>query len=153
MARSTLKTKTLSIYSSMAGEKFVDCVTVQGSWWRRYGRNHGCQTVMTKLQITPDQTSDLTQPQHLRQYEKVKRQSTDIIVAKDPRLLRDCINLAVTQRQHEFGMVAISLRGRDSSVGTVTRYGVDGPRIQSRSKRDFPYPSRPVLRPIRPPVR
>jgi hypothetical protein len=30
--------------------------------------------------------------------------------------------------------------GRDSSGGTVTRYGLDGPGIESRWRRDFPHP-------------
>ena len=37
--------------------------------------------------------------------------------------------------------------GRDSSVGIVTRYGVDGPAIESRRERDFPHPSRLTLYP------
>jgi hypothetical protein len=43
-------------------------------------------------------------------------------------------------------------RGRDSSVGIATRYGLDCPRIESRwggGGRDFPQPSRPALRPTR----
>jgi hypothetical protein len=32
-------------------------------------------------------------------------------------------------------------QGRDSSVGIVTRYGLDGPRIESRWGRDFSQPS------------
>jgi hypothetical protein len=35
--------------------------------------------------------------------------------------------------------------GRDSSVFIATRYGLDGPRIESRLGRDFPHPSRGVL--------
>ena len=35
--------------------------------------------------------------------------------------------------------------GRDSSVGTTTRYGLDFPGIESRCGRDFPHPSRPAL--------
>jgi len=31
--------------------------------------------------------------------------------------------------------------GRDSSVGIVTHYGLDGPGIESRWERDFPHPS------------
>jgi len=42
--------------------------------------------------------------------------------------------------------------GRDSSVGVATRYGLDGPGIESRWRRDFPHPSRPALRPTQPPV-
>jgi len=33
----------------------------------------------------------------------------------------------------------------DSSVGVATRYGLDGPEIQSRQERDFPQPSRPAV--------
>ena len=42
--------------------------------------------------------------------------------------------------------------GRDSSVGIVTRYGLDGPGIESRWRRDFPHPSRPALGPTQPPI-
>jgi hypothetical protein len=35
--------------------------------------------------------------------------------------------------------------GRDSSVGIATRYGLDGPGIESRWGRDFRHPSRPGL--------
>ena len=42
--------------------------------------------------------------------------------------------------------------GRDSSVGIATRYGQDGPGIESRWGRDFPLPSRPALGPTQPPV-
>ena len=41
---------------------------------------------------------------------------------------------------------------RDSSVGIATRYGLDGPGIESRWGRDFPHPSRPSLGPTQPPV-
>ena len=39
------------------------------------------------------------------------------------------------------------LVGRVSWVGVATRYGLDGPGNESRRRRDFPHPSRPVLRP------
>jgi len=42
--------------------------------------------------------------------------------------------------------------GRDSSVGITTCYGLDGPGIESRWRRNFPHPSRPAPRPIRPPI-
>ena len=42
--------------------------------------------------------------------------------------------------------------GRDSSVGTATRYGLGGVGIESPWGRDFPYPSRPALGPTQPPV-
>ena len=42
--------------------------------------------------------------------------------------------------------------GRDSSVGIATRYGLDGPGIESRWGRDFPHPFRPALDPTQPPI-
>ena len=42
--------------------------------------------------------------------------------------------------------------GRGSSVGIVTRYGVDGPGIESRWGRDFPHPSRSALGPTQPAI-
>ena len=42
--------------------------------------------------------------------------------------------------------------GRDSSVGIATRYGLDGPGIESRWGRDFPHPSRPSVGPTQPHV-
>jgi hypothetical protein len=44
------------------------------------------------------------------------------------------------------------MRGPDSSVGTATGYGLDGPEIESRWRRDFPHVSRPALGPTHPPV-
>jgi hypothetical protein len=45
--------------------------------------------------------------------------------------------------------IQTSKRKRDSSVGIVTRYGLHGPRIESRlgegGGRDFPRPTRPSL--------
>ena len=40
--------------------------------------------------------------------------------------------------------------GRDISVGIATRYGLDGPTIESRWGRDFPHPTRPALGPTEP---
>jgi hypothetical protein len=41
---------------------------------------------------------------------------------------------------------------RNSSIGTATRYGLDGSRIESRWRRDFPLPSRPDMGPTQPPI-
>ena len=41
---------------------------------------------------------------------------------------------------------------RDSSVGTATRYGLDGPGIESLWGRYFPHPSRPALGPTHLPI-
>jgi hypothetical protein len=48
--------------------------------------------------------------------------------------------------------VCVCTVGRDSSVGIATRYGVDGPGIESRWGRGFPHPSRPALGPTQPPM-
>ena len=45
-----------------------------------------------------------------------------------------------------------TLLGRNSSVGIATRYGLDGPGIESRWGRGFPHPSRPALGPTLLPV-
>ena len=45
-----------------------------------------------------------------------------------------------------------NLRGPGSVVGIATAYELDGPGIESRWERGFPHLSRPVLRPIQPPV-
>jgi hypothetical protein len=42
--------------------------------------------------------------------------------------------------------------GRDSVVGIVTRYGLDGPGIESRWGQDCPHLSRPALGPTQPPI-
>jgi len=42
--------------------------------------------------------------------------------------------------------------GRDSSVGTVTCYWLDGLGIESRWGRDFLHPSRPALGATQPPI-
>ena len=45
-----------------------------------------------------------------------------------------------------------SFCGQRSVVGIVTSYGLDGPGIESRWRRDFPHLSKPALRPTQPPV-
>jgi hypothetical protein len=47
----------------------------------------------------------------------------------------------------------VSNVGRDSSVGTAIRYGLDGPGIESRWGRNFLHPSRPALRPTQAPIK
>ena len=52
-----------------------------------------------------------------------------------------------------FNTIFMAITSRDSSVGMATRYGMDGPEIESRWGRDFPQPSRPALGPTQPPIR
>ena len=42
--------------------------------------------------------------------------------------------------------------GPGSSAGIVAGYGLEGPGIESRLRRDFPHLSRPALGPTQPPV-
>ena len=42
--------------------------------------------------------------------------------------------------------------GRDSAVGIATRYGLEGPKIESRWRRDFPHLFRPALGPTQLPA-
>jgi hypothetical protein len=49
-------------------------------------------------------------------------------------------------------VVVVVVGGWDSSVGIATRYGLDGPAIESRLRRDFPHPSRTLLGPTQPPI-
>jgi len=42
--------------------------------------------------------------------------------------------------------------GRECLVGIETRYGLDGPGIESRWGLEFTHPARPALRPTQPPV-
>ena len=51
-----------------------------------------------------------------------------------------------------FNIIMCIVEDRDSSVGIATRYGMDGPGIESRRGRDLPHPSRPVLGPTQPPI-
>ena len=43
-------------------------------------------------------------------------------------------------------------KGRDSSLGKATRYGLDGPGIETRWRRDIPHPSRLALGPTQPTI-
>jgi hypothetical protein len=49
-------------------------------------------------------------------------------------------------------IVVVITVGRDSSVGVVTRYRLDGPGIDSKLRRDFPYTSSPALGPTQLPI-
>jgi hypothetical protein len=44
----------------------------------------------------------------------------------------------------------LSKRGWDCAVGIATRYGLQGPGIESRLGRDFPRPLKPALGPTQP---
>ena len=46
----------------------------------------------------------------------------------------------------------LDMCGPGSVVGIATAYGLDGPGIESRWRRDFSHLSRPATRPTQPPV-
>jgi len=52
----------------------------------------------------------------------------------------------------DFSCTTLYTVGRDSSVGTATGYGLDGPGIESQWRRYFPHLSRPAMGPSQPPV-
>jgi hypothetical protein len=54
---------------------------------------------------------------------------------------------------HNVTVSYIYSEGRDSTVGIVTRYELDGPGTESRSGRNFPHSSRRALGPTLPPIR
>jgi hypothetical protein len=56
------------------------------------------------------------------------------------------------QRNSTMFSVLFYTNGQGSSAGIATGYGLDGPGIESRWRRDFPHLSRPALGPTQPPV-
>jgi len=52
----------------------------------------------------------------------------------------------------KYSSLSMAMEGQDSVGGTATRYGLDGPGITSRWRRDFSAPSRPTLGPTQPPI-
>jgi hypothetical protein len=49
-------------------------------------------------------------------------------------------------------MSVMSYVSPDGSVGIATRYGMDGPGIESQWERDIPHPFRPSLGSTQPPT-
>ena len=73
--------------------------------------------------------------------------------------LRDTQDCIVVQLRDIQGCIVAQLRDiqdcilrRDSSVRIATRYGLDGPGIESRCGRDFPHQSRLALMLTHPPI-
>ena len=56
------------------------------------------------------------------------------------------------QQKHKILYIVSFCGGPGSSVGIATGYGLDGPRIESWWRRDFPHLSRPALGATQPPV-
>jgi hypothetical protein len=55
------------------------------------------------------------------------------------------------ERDHTFHIIQLNVDW-DSSVGIVTRFGLDGSGIESRWRRDFPHPFRPAMGLTQPPT-
>ena len=80
--------------------------------------------------------------------------SDKIVIRKTASTLQPSILLsAVTNNfsTHNFKAKLITV-GQDRSVGTATRYELDGPGIKSRWGRHFQRPCRPAQGPIQPPT-
>jgi hypothetical protein len=64
--------------------------------------------------------------------------------------LADCIKLAFLKKiwlSLQLSLSGVFISGHDISVGIATRYGLDGPWIESRWGIIFPHPSRPAWGP------
>ena len=73
-----------------------------------------------------------------------------LITTEDIKILK--ISLKVAQLLQTYNEETVpKTGGRYSSVGIATRYRLDGPGMEPRWGRDFPYPSRPTLGPTQPP--
>jgi hypothetical protein len=63
------------------------------------------------------------------------------------------LKIALKENKLIFQLFPYVFCGPSSSVGIVTGYGLDGPGIESRWRRDFPHLSRLALGPTQLPVR
>jgi len=62
-------------------------------------------------------------------------------------------NLNIVQQVgKKYSVRYLDVSGPDSVVGIANGYGLDGPEIESRLRRDFPHLSTPALGPTQPPV-
>jgi hypothetical protein len=68
-------------------------------------------------------------------------------VASSVRTYLSVCSIRLISRKCIYFSIWNSVVGRDSSVVIATRYGLDGPGIESRWGRDFPHLSRPTLGP------
>jgi hypothetical protein len=79
------------------------------------------------------------------------KNSSDTI-GNGTRDLAVCSAVFTLTDQYNFGMYHAWLVDRDSVVGITTRYGLDGPGIESQWGRDFPHSFTPILSPTQPPI-
>ena len=72
-------------------------------------------------------------------------------LTEDPQILVATVQILVTMAtwrpfRHTFYKKSeVRKTGRDNSVNIATRYGLEGPGIESPRGRDFSQPSRPAL--------
>ena len=71
------------------------------------------------------------------------------IVTSEMRRHRSDLACSATEKNGLY----LARGGRDSSVGIATRYGLDGPGIESLLGQDFPRPSRPAMGTTQPPIK
>jgi hypothetical protein len=70
-----------------------------------------------------------------------------IVIVRNPSV-PDSAHFLALKGFYKLQTPSVWASGRDCSISTATRYGVDGPEIESRWGRDFP--SRLGLRPTQP---
>ena len=63
-----------------------------------------------------------------------------------------CTSRLIFSPIYQFSRSPLIESGPGTVVGIATGFGVDGPGIESRWRRDFPHLSRPALRRNQPPV-
>jgi hypothetical protein len=83
--------------------------------------------------------------------EWIRNSTGGMILPEDNRTTRRKTRTSATSSTTNPTCTALGV-GRDSSVDIATRYGLDGPGIESWWGRDFPHQSRPALGPTQPPV-
>ena len=77
-------------------------------------------------------------------FPRTKRFFTCFSVSSEWKMCRGTCKIKIVSPFHG--------RGPESSVGIATGYGLDGPEIEFRWRRDFPHLSRPALGPSQPPI-
>jgi hypothetical protein len=89
----------------------------------------------------------------------VRSRDTNMFILRDAKfcagVLHECRLLSGFREKNNctlLGSTILTTCGPGSSVGIATGYGLDGPGIESRWRREFPNLSRPALRPTQPPV-
>jgi hypothetical protein len=80
-----------------------------------------------------------------KSYRHIKLFGTEVSTKRENSNKHDCCNKTQGRTAVFSENTYTKSLDRDSSVGIETRYELDGPGIESRWGRHFPYPSRPAL--------